>query len=117
MNRNQRLVLEELSSAARPLKAYELLEKLRDKGVNAPMTVYRALDGLMAAGRVKKIASLNAFLATASAGAAFMICSDCGAAVECPVEPDVLHRIFGSSGMSIDSAFLEAHGSCGCEPP
>lgn len=116
INRNQRLVLDELESAARPLKAYDLLERLRDRGVNAPMTVYRALDGLIAAGRVRKIASLNAFLATSLAGGAVMICRRCGRAIERPVPKGLARELFGDAGMVIESTLIEAQGWCGCAP-
>lgn len=112
--RNQRLVLEELEAAARPLKAYDLLERLRARGVNAPMTVYRALDQLIAAGLVKKIARANAFLATRHAVSAVMICRTCGSAAEIPIRPGLIDEIFGS-GISIESASIEASGSCGCD--
>ncbi|NWG71310.1 MAG: transcriptional repressor [Parvularculaceae bacterium] len=112
--RNQRLVLEELAAAEKPLKAYDLLARLRERGVNSPMTVYRALGHLIAAGRVKKIASANAFLATRHPASAVMICRICGFAVESPIAPGLFEQIFGD-GASVDSASIEAFGSCGCD--
>ena len=41
LTRNETFVWETLTEAESPLKAYEILDKLKDKGVRAPMTVYR----------------------------------------------------------------------------
>ncbi|MFX7772357.1 transcriptional repressor, partial [Acinetobacter baumannii] len=56
-------VLKLIAEAGKPVKAYELLEWVRNgKGVgaDAPPTVYRALDFLMANGFVHKLESVNA---------------------------------------------------------
>ena len=46
---NQTAVLETLSKSDKPLSAYEILnfENIRDSGIKAPLTVYRALDKLI----------------------------------------------------------------------
>lgn len=59
-------VLRLIADAGKPVKAYELLDWVREgKGVgaDAPPTVYRALDFLMANGFVHKLESVNAFVA------------------------------------------------------
>ena len=59
-------VLRLIADAGKPVKAYELLEKVREgkgAGADAPPTVYRALDFLMANGFVHKLESVNAFVA------------------------------------------------------
>ena len=54
---NQRVVLDELRTGGRPLTAYQLLDRLRVHGFQAPPTVYRALERLLALGLVDGAAS------------------------------------------------------------
>ncbi|MEL7487142.1 MAG: hypothetical protein AAGJ87_08005, partial [Pseudomonadota bacterium] len=58
MTRNEALVWDTLSHGRDPLKAYEILDQLKEKGVRAPMTVYRALDGLEKKGFIHKLEGL-----------------------------------------------------------
>src|SRR5690606_26809964 len=44
LTRNQLLVLETLHRAEGPLSAYDILDRLRDAGLRAPLQVYRALE-------------------------------------------------------------------------
>ena len=62
LSKNEKLVWNVLAASDDPLKAYEILDKLKDKGVRAPMTVYRALDGLEEKGHIHKLDGLNAFV-------------------------------------------------------
>lgn len=62
LTKNDRLVLAALEDAETPLKAYDLLERLKEQGIGAPMTVYRALDRLQKQGLVHKIDGLGAFM-------------------------------------------------------
>ncbi|NNU17399.1 transcriptional repressor [Parvularcula sp. ZS-1/3] len=82
LTRNDRMVLDSLRGFGRPMKAFDLLESLRHEGINAPMTVYRALSRLAEKGKVRKIESLNAFYAippeAEDASGAFLLCQTCG---------------------------------------
>ncbi len=99
LTRNQLLVLDVLQEAQRPLSAYAILDRLRTKGMRAPLQVYRALDVLMARGLVHRLESLNAFIACCAqdchlptaperdgsrerAAIGFAICEKCGCAEE-----------------------------------
>ena len=91
LTRNEGLVLARLEAASGPLSAYGLLDLLRDDGLRAPLQVYRALDGLIRAGLIHRLESLNAFVACSdphdhaahSHGVtAFAICDDCGSVTE-----------------------------------
>ena len=62
LTKNDRLVLSALEDAGGPLKAYDLLERLKAQGIGAPMTVYRALDRLQKQGLVHKLDGLGAFM-------------------------------------------------------
>src|SRR3990172_11321269 len=59
----RRRVLELVWRSHEPVKAYDILDKLRDEHAgSAPPTVYRALDFLQAEGMVHKIESLHAYI-------------------------------------------------------
>ena len=81
-------VLEALLSRHRPLGAYDIIEHLAQHLARpAPITVYRALDFLMANALVHRIESRNAYLACAhnhdaSALVGFLICERCGSVGE-----------------------------------
>jgi Fur family zinc uptake transcriptional regulator len=84
----RRKVLEVLASSHKPLGAYDVMARVGGPRP-APITIYRALEFLIAHGLVHRIASRNAFLACVnnhSNGAlvAFMICENCGAVGEAP---------------------------------
>src|SRR6201987_1970215 len=89
----RRHVLEALLSSHRPLGAYEVIAALaKSMPRPAPITVYRALDFLMANGLVHRIESRNAYLAcahdhSATALVAFLICEHCGSVGEIPAAP------------------------------
>jgi Fur family transcriptional regulator, zinc uptake regulator len=80
----RRHVLQALLSSHRPLGAYEVIDELaKSMPRPAPITVYRALDFLMANGLVHRIESRNAYLACAqdhdkASMVAFLICDRCG---------------------------------------
>ena len=80
----RRKVLEILAGSHKPLGAYEIIDAVGGAGPRpAPITIYRALDFLIANGLVHRIASRNAFLAcvhnhASGALVAFLICEGCG---------------------------------------
>src|SRR5262245_60399805 len=87
----RRKVLEVLAASHKPLGAYEIIDAVAAGGPRpAPITVYRALDFLMANGLVHRIESRNAFLACAAhdhdatSAVAFLICERCGLVGEIP---------------------------------
>jgi len=116
----RRQVLQALLSSHRPLGAYEVIEQLAKAAPRpAPITVYRALDFLMANGLVHRIESRNAYLACAhdhdrAALVAFLICERCGAVGEVPAAPiaDSLKAAAGASGFSPKLSVVEITGTC-----
>ncbi len=111
-------MLELLSGAAKPLSAYDLLGLLRDEGVNAPPTVYRALERLMRDGLAHRIESLNAFVACNKPHhtelASFAICDECGAVDEF-TDRDLQARlgsVSARSGFHATRMTVEIHGHC-----
>lgn len=77
--------------------AYDVIERMASRGPRpAPITVYRALDFLLAHGLVHKIESRNAFVACSQAHdgrpAAMLICETCGTVAELDL-PDAFAAI------------------------
>ena len=111
-------VLEYLQHRNRPVSAYEILEDLRDEGVTAATTVYRALAKLNASRRVHRIESLNAWAACCEPHhvetPVFEICDDCGSVKE-HVDTSLASNIAAlsaRSGFVPDRSVIEIHGRC-----
>lgn len=116
------LVVQLIAQAGRPVKAYDLLEMVRNAdtvGADAPPTVYRALDFLMANGFVHKLQSVNAFVAchhpnSIEHSVPFLICDRCHSAVELE-DVDVVAQLESRAkalGFRPQAQTLEVHGLC-----
>ncbi len=115
-------VLGLIADAGQPMKAYDLLDRVREgegPGAAAPPTVYRALDFLLANGFIHKLQSVNAFVAchhpnAARHSAPFLICEGCHKAVELEDEHVVatLDTQARALGFSPQAQTLEVHGLC-----
>lgn len=116
-------VLYLVASAEQPVKAYELMELLRDgEGAAAPPTVYRTLDFLLEHGFIHKLESINAFIGCHQPrrphSAPFLICNRCGKAVE--MEDEQVSRMLTRQALKLgfrpSAQTLEVHGRCAaCE--
>lgn len=83
----RRKVLEILLAQHRSVKAYELLELIRNiQPGAAPPTVYRALDFLVEEGLVHRLDAINAWTACLDAGGdphdLLVVCTACGKVAE-----------------------------------
>lgn len=114
-----KIVVEALRGVGRPVSAYELIEELRDKGVTAPPTVYRALNRLIEDGLAHRLESLNAFVACNHphhhvGKAVFAICDVCGGVNEFASDPaeKSLTQWAKKSGFMVRSMTLELRGRC-----
>ncbi len=115
-------VLGLVADAGKPIKAYDLLDQVREgegAGAAAPPTVYRALDFLLANGFIHKLESVNAFVAchhpnTAQHSVPFLICDRCHSAVELEDERVVaqLDEKARALGFVPQAQTLEVHGIC-----
>lgn len=118
-------ILQLVADAGRPIKAYDLLERIRDDrdgqaaGYAAPPTVYRALDFLLANGFIHKLESINAFVACHHPNAAqhsvpFLICDRCHSAIELEDAGIVatLDEAARAHGFAPQAQTLEVHGLC-----
>lgn len=116
--KNEKLVWDILVNAAEPLKAYEILDKLKEQGVRAPMTVYRALDGLEEKGHIHKLDGLNAFVLCNHEGPhvvqTFLVCESCSTVQELEVvavEADIAPAVHAAA-FDMHTARLEIKGNC-----
>jgi Fur family transcriptional regulator, zinc uptake regulator len=121
LTRNQTLVLSKLSNTEQPKSAYTLLGELREDGFKAPLQVYRALDKLVAQGRVHRLESISAFVACqhpdceSHAATVFMICEKCGKVAE-QADTKVaaaLANVAQTQGFRMEKTSIEIRGACG----
>ncbi len=115
----RRRVLELVWAGHGPVKAYDVLDILRnERSSAAPPTVYRALAFLLAQGLVHKIESLNAYVGCGKPGhpdsGQFLICSDCGEVAELD-DPELVRLVEEKAlqvGFSIHDQIVEIVGRC-----
>ena len=120
LTKNQRIIFEALVSASSPMTAYKILDlpKVQREGLKAPLTIYRALDGLLEKGLAHRIESLNAFVACSSAPhedtASFMICEKCGTTRELPLDSveAPLRQQVAKNGFHLHKINIEMLGVC-----
>lgn len=122
LTKNEKLVWDALSEGQQPLKAYEILDMLKGKGVRAPMTVYRALDGLEEKGIVHKLDGLNSFVRCNHEGPhevqAFLVCQICSTVKEIEIDAVAtgVAPAVRRAGFDMHQARLEVRGVCdACE--
>ena len=116
----RRQVLEALLSTHRPLGAYELIDRLAALGGRpAPITIYRALDFLLAQGLVHRIESRNAFVACIHRHergdpVVFLLCDRCGAVGEAasPATASALKTAARAAGFTPKTPVIEIAGVC-----
>ncbi|MDQ0510433.1 Fur family transcriptional regulator [Ancylobacter amanitiformis] len=116
----RRRVLEGLADSHVPLGAYELVERLGSTGDKPPpMSVYRALDFLVAEGLAHRIESRNAYIACGSTHGAddvivFLICESCGLTSE--VASHAIGRDLAwaarAAGFAPRASVIEIPGTC-----
>jgi len=100
--------------------AYELIDRMAGRGARpAPITIYRALDFLLAHGLVHKIESRNAYVACShpheGKPAALLICEGCGtvAELDAPESFAALTRGAEEQGFKASRTVVEMSGHCG----
>jgi Fur family zinc uptake transcriptional regulator len=99
--------------------AYEIIDRMASHGARpAPITVYRALDFLLAHGLVHKIESRNAYVACLHSHegtpAALLICENCGTVSEldAPESFAALARGAKAQGFTPLHTLVEVSGRC-----
>lgn len=120
LTKNQSIVLAALKDRDTPMTAYEILalDKVRDAGLKAPLTIYRALDKLIEAGLVHRLETINAFVACERCPhpgpAGFAICEKCRKTVELMLTDCETHLTENArrAGFRVDAMNVEMRGRC-----
>ena len=123
LTKNQRLVYKAMKKINRPQKAYDLLDLLKEKGVRAPMTVYRALEGLEQKGLVHKLDGINSFVLCRHEEPhtmqVFLVCDKCydveeidGGVTGAETVETTIRVVSASKNFQMDGARLEVKGLC-----
>ena len=115
----RRRVLELIWRRHEPVKAYDLLDRLKAEHRSAaPPTVYRALDFLLVEGLIHRIESLNAYVGCGDPShphlGQFLICQHCNAVAELN-DPDIntlLKRKSQQLGFQVNWQTIEINGVC-----
>jgi Fur family transcriptional regulator, zinc uptake regulator len=115
----RRAVLSVIWQSHSAIGAYDILDRLREAGRRAaPVTVYRALDFLMANGLVHRLSSQNAYIGCdhpeVSHNAQILICRLCGTAgeVSAPAITAAIEKTAAESGFRIEAPVVEITGIC-----
>lgn len=115
----RRRVLELVWSSHEPVKAYDLLDRLRgERRGAAPPTVYRALEFLQNEGLVHRIESLNAFVGCGAPQrrhiGQFLICEHCGTVAEMDDSEvsALLAKKAAGLGFLVTGEVIELRGTC-----
>ena len=119
---NQKMVYDILCQLDRSAGAYEILDLLKKKGVNAAATVYRALNELQNKGLVCRILSTRTFVALKSPKekreeSILLICQHCGevSSINDNKLTEVFDQNIKQSGFQVSKYHLELMVSCdGC---
>lgn len=116
----RRQVLAAVAEGHAAVGAYEIIERLSTEGPRpAPITVYRALEFLLAHGLVHRIESRSAFVACShahdGAPAALLICETCDMVAELDVPGPVaaLETQAQAQGFRSQRMVIEMNGRCG----
>lgn len=120
LTRLRRVVLAEIVSSHRAIGAYDILERLASHGTRlAPVSVYRAIDALIAAGAIHRLESRNAFFACHNAhepGAQRIVlsCDTCGcvAEVDAPAAFSDIDRLAAQNNFTARRRIVEIAGTC-----
>lgn len=118
LTKNEKLLWDVMAAREGPLKAYEILDILKEKGVRAPMTVYRALDGLEAKGVIHKLDAMKAFVRCNHSKPhemqAFLLCEICQHVKEIEIDAAAtgISPIVRRAGFDMHLARLEVRGVC-----
>ncbi|MEO7432106.1 MAG: transcriptional repressor [Dokdonella sp.] len=112
-------VLELIAAESKPVKAYDLLDRLKDEHTGAaPPTVYRALDFLLEHRFIHKLESINAFVGCHHPDEVhqvpFLICDVCSNAIE--ICDERVSSLLGDQarerGFAPRAQTIEVHGVC-----
>jgi Fur family zinc uptake transcriptional regulator len=113
-------VLRTLLSSHRALGAYDIIDKLHERGRRlAPISVYRVIEVLLDAGLVHRLESRNAFFACLAEhddtrSLLVLVCEDCArvAEAEAPEAWTAIKSLTQMNGFQVNDTVLEIRGIC-----
>ncbi len=113
-------VFTEIAASHHAMGAYDIIERLGAKGTRlAPVSVYRAIEALTAAGVVHRLESANAYFACHAAHASqrqhiVLSCRTCRTIAEVAAEAvfDAIEDIASVHGFKADTRIVEISGLC-----
>ncbi|MDX8509782.1 Fur family transcriptional regulator [Mesorhizobium captivum] len=120
LTRNQRLVLEAIEQATRPIGAYDILKKLHSLGLRSPIQVYRATEKLIAYGTIHRVEKLNAFVPCSHLHpqgrhlTVLAVCDCCGKVMELhdgAMEKEI-NQLAGRANLTVTDSTLEVNVLC-----
>ena len=116
----RRCILDLVVKAEQPIKAYDLLDRLRlERQKAVPATVYRSLNFLIAEGLVHKLATGSRYVACLYPGelhdASFLVCESCGTVKEIRTNLTSLVESAEADawGFRANARTVEIRGVCG----
>ncbi len=109
------LVEQTLRAAAGPLGTYEIRDRIVAGGnrISVPQ-VYRIVARLVAAARIRRVETLNAYIAGGGSHDALAVCRHCASATRVPIG-DLARQLsasIGAQGFEIEDVVIEARGRC-----
>lgn len=115
----RRMVLELILAEKTPVKAYDLIDRMREKGERiTPASIYRTLDFLIENGLIHRVNTLNAYIPCTEEhedhNVLMFICSGCHKTEEIDdhVLYDTIETRLGTLGMSLKHGCIEIQGTC-----
>lgn len=114
-------VFTEIASIHGSIGAYDILERLAEKGTRlAPISVYRSIDALMDAGVIHRLESKNAYFAcrrhehNRKGRPIFLSCEKCGGVTEVAAQDifDRIKELAHEAGFEPKVKFVEVSGTC-----
>lgn len=113
-------VFTEIAGSHHAIGAYDVIDRLGEKGTRlAPVSVYRAIEALIAAGVVHRLESRNAYFACHAQHASerqhvILSCGACGAIAEVDAEPvfGAIDAVAGRHGFAPQARIVEIIGDC-----
>lgn len=114
-------VFTQIAASHHAVGAYDVIDKLAAHGTRlAPVSVYRAIEALIAAGVVHRLESANAYFACHAAHASerqhvILSCGSCGTISEVDAEPvfAAIDHLAASHQFAPQARIVEIAGRCG----
>jgi Fur family zinc uptake transcriptional regulator len=113
-------ILDAISAENAPIKAYDLIERMRAKGRRVtPTTMYRTLEFLLQNGFIHRVNFLNAYLTCTGkhknhTALLLFVCSECGQTREIDDAPlyNAMHQRLNELGIRLQDGWIEIQAAC-----